>query len=54
MDFQDILISLVRQPKQSTIHAEQNCISDCANRGVSTKGAIAILPIIHVFIVVNY
>ena len=26
--------------EQATIHAEQNAITDCANRGVSTKGAI--------------
>lgn len=44
-------ISRVRDNhEQSTIHAEQNCISDCANRGVSTKGAIAYIthyPCIH-------
>lgn len=27
--------------EQATIHAEQNAITDCANRGVSTKGATA-------------
>ena len=27
--------------EQATVHAEQNCIADCARRGVSTEGAIA-------------
>ena len=27
--------------EQSTVHAEQNCIADCAKRGVSTDGAEA-------------
>ncbi len=27
--------------EQSTVHAEQNCIADCAKRGVSINGAIA-------------
>jgi len=27
--------------EQATVHAEQNCISDCAKRGVITEGAIA-------------
>jgi len=27
--------------EQATVHAEQNCIADCANRGVATKDAIA-------------
>ena len=36
--------------EQSTIHAEQNCIADCAKRGVSTDGAVAYIthyPCIH-------
>lgn len=27
--------------EQATVHAEQNCIADCAKRGVATDGAIA-------------
>ncbi len=27
--------------EQSTVHAEQNCITDCARRGVATDGATA-------------
>ena len=27
--------------EQATVHAEQNCIADCAKRGVETDGAIA-------------
>lgn len=27
--------------EQSTVHAEQNCIADCAKRGVSINGATA-------------
>ena len=27
--------------EQATVHAEQNCIADCAKRGVSTDGAVA-------------
>ena len=27
--------------EQATVHAEQNCIADCAKRGVSTEGAVA-------------
>lgn len=27
--------------EQATVHAEQNCIADCARRGVSTEGAQA-------------
>lgn len=27
--------------EQATVHAEQNCIADCARRGVSTEGSIA-------------
>jgi dCMP deaminase len=38
--------------EQATIHAEQNAISDCANRGVSTKNSIAYIthyPCINCF-----
>ncbi len=38
--------------EQATIHAEQNALSDCANRGVSTNGAIAYIthyPCINCF-----
>jgi len=38
--------------EQATVHAEQNALSDCANRGVSTKGAIAYIthyPCINCF-----
>lgn len=27
--------------EQATVHAEQNCIADCAKRGVNTENAIA-------------
>jgi dCMP deaminase len=27
--------------EQATVHAEQNCITDCAKRGVATKDSIA-------------
>jgi dCMP deaminase len=27
--------------EQATVHAEQNCIADCAKRGVNTKDSIA-------------
>jgi dCMP deaminase len=27
--------------EQATVHAEQNCIADCARRGVGTEGAVA-------------
>jgi dCMP deaminase len=27
--------------EQATVHAEQNCIADCAKRGVATKDSIA-------------
>lgn len=27
--------------EQATVHAEQNCIADCAKRGVSVDGAVA-------------
>lgn len=34
--------SVVRNDhEQGTVHAEQNCVSDCARRGVSTEGATA-------------
>ena len=38
--------------EQATVHAEQNCISDCAKRGVKTEGAIAYIthyPCINCF-----
>ncbi len=38
--------------EQATVHAEQNAIADCANRGVSTNGAIAYIthyPCINCF-----
>jgi dCMP deaminase len=38
--------------EQATVHAEQNAIADCANRGVSTKDAIAYIthyPCINCF-----
>lgn len=38
--------------EQATVHAEQNAIADCSNRGVSTKGAIAYIthyPCINCF-----
>jgi len=38
--------------EQATVHAEQNCISDCARRGVATEGAIAYIthyPCINCF-----
>lgn len=35
-------ISIVQEGhEQATVHAEQNCISDCARRGVSVEGAEA-------------
>jgi dCMP deaminase len=51
-------ISIVTESKtegsheQATVHAECNAISDCANRGVSTNGAIAYIthyPCINCF-----
>jgi dCMP deaminase len=34
--------SIIRDDhEQATIHAEQNCIADCAKRGVSSEGCIA-------------
>ena len=34
--------SIVRNNhEQATLHAEQNCLADCAKRGVSCKGATA-------------
>jgi dCMP deaminase len=38
--------------EQATVHAEQNCISDCAKRGVVTKDAIVYIthyPCINCF-----
>ena len=38
--------------EQATVHAEQNAIADCANRGVTTKGATAYIthyPCINCF-----
>ena len=38
--------------EQATVHAEQNCISDCSRRGVATDGAIAYIthyPCINCF-----
>jgi dCMP deaminase len=38
--------------EQATVHAEQNCIADCAKRGVETSGAIAYIthyPCINCF-----
>jgi dCMP deaminase len=38
--------------EQATVHAEQNAIADCANRGVSTKGSSAYIthfPCINCF-----
>jgi dCMP deaminase len=38
--------------EQATVHAEQNCISDCAKRGVKTEGATAYIthyPCINCF-----
>jgi dCMP deaminase len=32
---------VVNDSEQNTVHAEQNCIADCASRGISTNGAIA-------------
>jgi dCMP deaminase len=32
---------VVDNHEQATIHAEQNCIADCAKRGVETAGSIA-------------
>lgn len=32
---------VVDNHEQATVHAEQNCIADCAKRGVETKDAIA-------------
>jgi len=35
-------LSIVRDNhEQATVHAEQNCISDCAKRGISCKDGIA-------------
>ena len=38
--------------EQATVHAEQNCISDCAKRGVETIGSVAYIthyPCINCF-----
>lgn len=32
---------VVDNHEQATVHAEQNCIADCAKRGVQTEGACA-------------
>ena len=43
---------VVDNHEQATVHAEQNCISDCAKRGVKTEGAIAYIthyPCINCF-----
>ena len=32
---------VVDNHEQATIHAEQNCIADCAKRGVETAGSVA-------------
>lgn len=46
-------ISIVRHNhEQATIHAEQNCIADCAKRGVCVEGATAYIthyPCIHCY-----
>jgi dCMP deaminase len=35
-------VSIVRDGhEQATVHAEQNCLADCAKRGVSSAGCIA-------------
>lgn len=37
-------ISMVRDNhEQATVHAEQNCISDCASRGISCKDSTAFI-----------
>ena len=45
--------SIVRHNhEQATLHAEQNCLADCAKRGVSCKGATAYIthyPCINCF-----
>lgn len=46
-------ISVVRDNhEQATVHAEQNCITDCAKRGISTNNSIAYIthyPCVHCF-----
>jgi dCMP deaminase len=37
----DHISLVVDNHEQATVHAEQNCIADCAKRGVSTQGAHA-------------
>ena len=32
---------VINNHEQSTVHAEQNCISDCARRGINTQNATA-------------
>jgi len=45
--------SIVRDNhEQATVHAEQNCITDCAKRGISTNNSIAYIthyPCVHCF-----
>ena len=43
---------VVDNHEQATVHAEQNCIIDCAKRGVAVEGATAYIthyPCIHCF-----
>lgn len=43
---------VVDNHKQSTVHAEQNCITDCAKRGVNTTDSVAYIthyPCINCF-----
>ena len=43
---------VINNHEQSTVHAEQNAIADCASRGVSVKNAIAYIthyPCINCF-----
>ncbi len=46
-------ISIIKENhEQATVHAEQNAIADCANRGVTTKDAVAYIthyPCINCF-----
>jgi len=45
--------SIVRDNhEQATVHAEQNCITDCSKRGISTNNSIAYIthhPCIHCY-----
>lgn len=46
------LSRIANNHEQTTLHAEQNCIADCAKRGISTDGATAFIthfPCIHCF-----